>query len=303
MNPISRLVAVGRAGVALGLLSVAVWAAAAADRTWRNPKDGMEFVWIAPGSFVAEVPKGAPGETSYLQETVRIDAGFWLGRTEVTVDQFRGFVAATGHVTDAEKAGHRWTWKDPGTPQAGNHPVVYLSFADARAYAAWSETGLPTDAEWLYACRAGSTNRFYWGDELDDRHVWHRGNTEATGTHPVATRLPNPWGLHDMVGSAWEYCEIAGGGFAVKGGSWTRCVRYRTRPGTETDNLFLEAVAPRLSRYEPNPAFPPYPWDDDRGFRCIKRVERRAAAPRPQSRNIAPGRDDDVTAARSPGDS
>jgi formylglycine-generating enzyme required for sulfatase activity len=251
--------------------------AAAADATaagWRNPKDGMEFVWVPPGSLSAEVPHGTNQPPEFVSENLSIRTGFWLGRTEVTVAQFRNFVAATDHVTDAEKAGNRWTWKAPGFPQADDHPVVYVSFTDAQAYAAWADTELPTETEWLYACRAGTTTRFSWGDEMDDRHVWHRANTEALGTQPVATKLPNPWGLHDLVGNAWEYCRVEGGGFAVRGGSWMRCVSYRTRPGTLTGNLFADAVAPRLNRFDPNPPFPPYPWDDDRGFRCLKHVER-----------------------------
>ncbi|MBE7499969.1 MAG: SUMF1/EgtB/PvdO family nonheme iron enzyme [Verrucomicrobiales bacterium] len=253
---------------------------AVADATaagWRNPKDSMEFVWVPPGSFVADVPRGTNQPPDFVSETIAFPTGFWLGRTEVTVAQFRAFVEATGHATDAEKAGHRWTWKEPGFPQADDHPVVYVSFTDAQAYATWSGTDLPTEAEWLYACRAGATTRFSWGDDMDDQHVWHRGNTEAIGTQPVATKLPNPWGLHDLVGNAWEYCRIEGSGFALRGGSWIRCVTYVTRGGTPTDNLFAAAVAPRLTPFDPHPRFPPYPWDDDRGFRCLKRVQRWAA--------------------------
>ncbi len=244
---------------------------------WRNPKDGMTFVRIPAGSFTAQVPvqpaRGSDPDQTAPQEVTFLE-GFWVGRTEVTVGQFARFVKETGYVTDAEKAATRFTWKSPGFPQEADHPVVYVSYADARNYAQWAGVDLPTEVEWLYACRAGSTTKFYWGDLLDDRYLWDRCNTEGTGTRPVAHKRPNAWGLYDMVGNAWEYCQIGDrdAGFALRGASWTRCPQYRTRQGTMTANLLEEAVAPRLQRWDPNPKFAPYPWDDDRGFRCIKRV-------------------------------
>ena len=243
--------------------------------TWRNPKDGMRFVWVPAGSLAAEVPMtpkdpNNPGKMVPRQVTFR--QGFWLGQTEVTVGQFRRFVAATGYVTDAEKAASRFTWKSPGFPRAGDHPVVYLSHDDALQYAAWAGVDLPTEAEWVYACRAGTTTTFYWGDEMDDRYAWHRCNTDGTGTRTVGRKLPNPWGLYDMVGNAWEYTRVGESCFASRGGAWTRCPTYRSRTGAMTGNMFVEAVAPRLQECDPHPQFPPYPWDDDRGFRCIRRT-------------------------------
>jgi len=229
----------------------------------------MTFVWVPAGSFTAQVPAGS--DAAVPQEITSAE-GFWLGRTEVTVGQFRRFVTQTGYVTEAEKAGNRFTWRSPGFPQEVSHPVVYVSFQDALSYAQWAGVDLPTEAEWLYACRAGTTTTFYWGDILDDRYLWYRCNTEGTGTRPVALKRPNAWGLYDMVGNAWEYGKVgdSGQGFALRGASWTRCPQYRTRQGTMTDNLLAEAVKPQLERCDPNSKFAPYPWDDDRGFRCVK---------------------------------
>ncbi len=239
-------------------------------RPWRNPKDGMTFVWIPAGSFTAQVPAEPNGTTP---REVTFAQGFWLGRTEVTVGQFRRFVKQTSYVTDAEKAGNRFTWRSPGFLQEASQPVVYVSYRDALSYARWAGVDLPTEAEWLYACRAGTTTRFHWGDTLDDRYLWHRCNTQGTGTRPVALKRPNAWGLYDMVGNAWEYCKTGDGDrcFALRGASWTRCPQYRTRQGTMTGNLLEEAVKPQLERCDPNPKYPPYPWDDDRGFRCVRR--------------------------------
>lgn len=258
------------------VLSSCASAPEASGGTWTNPTDGMQFVWIPAGSFTAKVPVDStdPSDSDKTApQSIVFERGFWLGRTEVTVAQFSRFARETGYITDAEKAGNRWTWKNPGFPQRGNHPVVYVSYQDARQYTRWAGVDLPTEAEWLYACRAGTDTVFSWGDELDDRHVWHRLNTGGTGTRPVARKLPNPWGLHDMVGNAREYCTVGETCFATRGGSWVRCPAYRGRTGSTFERLFHGEVEPRLHRCEPNPKYPAYPWDDDHGFRCIRRLE------------------------------
>jgi formylglycine-generating enzyme required for sulfatase activity len=252
----------------------------ASSAAWRNPQDGMRFAWVPAGSFVAQVAAARISVTDpekIVPQEVTFVQGFWLGRTEVTVGQFGRFAKQTGYVTDAEKAHNRFTWKSPGFPQQANHPVVYVSYRDACSYALWAGVDLPTEAEWLYACRAGTTTKFYWGDTLDDRYLWHRCNTDGTGTRPVAGKRPNAWGLYDMVGNAWEYCRVGDTScWEIRGASWTRCPQYRTRTGTMTGILLEEAVEPRLQQCDPNPKLPPYPWDDDRGFRCIKRTSSEA---------------------------
>jgi formylglycine-generating enzyme required for sulfatase activity len=246
---------------------------------WRNPKDGMIFVWIQEGSFMVEVPDHEKDSEKTSLERLTFPQGFWLGQTEVTVLQFRRFVRERNYVTDAEKAHNRFNWRNPGFKQAGNHPVVYLSYEDAIRYAEWAGVDLPTEAEWFYACRAGTTTRFYWGDEVDDRFLWHRENS-GDGTRAVARKLPNAWGLYDMVGNAWEYGKVCETTRSLLGGSWTRCLKYRTRQGFIAENLIGETVEPRLHKCEPGQT---YPWDDDRGFRCIKRKGSPAGHPLPAS--------------------
>jgi len=154
-----------------------------------------------------------------------------LGRTEVTVGQFRAFTEATGYRTDAEREGwsfvccaskplaatwrsrNYWerrqgaSWRNPGFPQSDDDPVVEMSWQDAAEFCKWlsSETGqdyrLPSEAEWEYAARAGSQ-----ADSVSDVDGagWHRDNSELR-THPVGKKQPNAWGLYDTLGNAWEW--------------------------------------------------------------------------------------------------
>ncbi len=188
---------------------------------------------------------------------------FYIAETEVTVDQFRRFVQATGYQTSVERRktqmvgwdptpdekplyqsydffrADKFNWKNPGFSQSGNHPVVGVSHADAKAYCEWaSETEgvryrLPTEAEWEFACRAGTQSWFSFGDkakgvvhrfgnlagpELESlrKHSAERQwlldwqNSPPDGhpfTAPVGSFQANRWGLHDMHGNVWEWCE------------------------------------------------------------------------------------------------
>jgi len=170
----------------------------------------------------------------------------------VTNVAFAQFVDATGHVTDAERyewsfvfggflpddapetrgvVGAEWwrqlygaNWRHPEGPGSSiegrlDHPVVHVSWNDAQAYCAWSDTRLPTEAEWEYAARAGSPSPFPWGDELEPngehrmnvfQGEFPRHNTCLDGyaaTAPVDAFPPNAFGLHNVTGNVWEWCE------------------------------------------------------------------------------------------------
>jgi len=170
----------------------------------------------------------------HLQHRVRITKPFYLGTYHVTRGQFGQFVKDSGYKTDAEKGDHpgAWgSWRHNGQfEQTDEHPVENVSFNDAVAFCNWlsKKEGktyrLPTEAEWEYACRAGTTTRYYSGD--DPETLAKVGNvadatfkasfveTEPTikasdgyvFMAPVGQFQPNAFGLYDMHGNAWQWC-------------------------------------------------------------------------------------------------
>lgn len=181
---------------------------------------GMHFVSIPAGAFTMGSEFGPADEKP--RHEVRIRRSFSMQTTHVTRGQFQAFMTATGFRTDAERAGKAfiWTgkweekagisWRNPGFDQGDDHPVVCVSWNDARAFLEWmnrEERGmgyrLPTEAEWEYACRAGTSGERY-GD-LNEL-AWYGGNS-GLKTHPASQKRANAWGLYDMQGQAWQWCE------------------------------------------------------------------------------------------------
>ncbi len=181
----------------------------------------FEFVRIPAGRFKMGSEAGDSDERPIHQ--VRINESFYMGKTEVTVRQFRAFTKATGYRTEAEKgrwaANYAWgfpivpardlDWRKPKFPQSEDNPAVCISWNDAVAFCRWlsKETGLnhrlPSEAEWEYACRAGRDGDF---KENIDKIGWYRDNS-GYKTRPAAQKKPNAWGLYDMHGNAWEWCQ------------------------------------------------------------------------------------------------
>jgi formylglycine-generating enzyme required for sulfatase activity len=173
------------------------------------------------------------------QHLVRVARQFAIGKYEVTFDEFNAFVDTTGHqpttrcnvfVLDLDRwVGKSTTFRDPHYAQGGSHPVSCVSWLDAKAYTAWlsEKTGkpyrLPSEAEWEYAARAGTTTPLSFGDyahkgicdyakyaDASTRFAWKELSCSSNfghGAAPVGRHRPNPWGLYDMHGNVWEWVE------------------------------------------------------------------------------------------------
>lgn len=250
---------------------------------------GIEMVWITAGSFSMGSPANEQGrDSSEKQHDVTLTKGFWMGKCEVTNAQFDAFVKEAGYVTTAEKAAEKAatdakspkeakkakaavaTWRTPMIQQKTSgkwedNPVVVVSWEDAKAYCDWlaKKTGsaytLPTEAQWEYACRAGTTTPFSFGETITTDQANYCGKwgypvikdeagkliESSSGklgdyrktTLPVGSLKSNAWGLYDMHGNVCEWCQDAYGEYSndaakdptgpasgakrvLRGGSW-----------------------------------------------------------------------------------
>ena len=166
-----------------------------------NPRDGLAYVWIPPGTFQMGC---SPGDNECYDDekpskAVAIAKGFWLGESEVTQTAYQKVVG-----------------KIPARSKGSAHrPVEYVSWNEARAYCAVIGGRLPTEEEWEHAARAGSTEARY-GDL--DRVAWYSANS-GYASHPVKGKEPNAWGLYDMLGNVSEWNDGGGSKKPLRGGS------------------------------------------------------------------------------------
>jgi formylglycine-generating enzyme required for sulfatase activity len=188
---------------------------------------GMKLRLIPAGKFMMGSPETEAGRDANEgpQHGVMLSKPYFLGASAVTVGQFKEFVKAKGYKTDAETDGGAYrrtggffiidpkcTWLNPGWEQTDEHPVVAVSRRDAQAFCDWlsekegKQYALPTEAQWEYACRAGSQTRYFFGDDVKllGRYAWYENNSEWKA-HPVAQKEANAWGLYDMHGNVRQW--------------------------------------------------------------------------------------------------
>lgn len=167
----------------------------------------MVMVWCPAGTFMmgrmADEENSAPYELP--QHQVTLSKGFWMSKYEITKAQWTAVMETT-------------PWPTSGSLSLSpDSPVQNISWNDAQSFmtALNTDTGLtfslPTEAQWEYACRAETTTRFYWGNDADyssiGSYAWYEGNTGDVYTHPVGQKSPNEFGLYDMSGNVWEFCQ------------------------------------------------------------------------------------------------
>ncbi|MAE67989.1 MAG: hypothetical protein CMJ18_27370 [Phycisphaeraceae bacterium] len=168
-----------------------------------HEKTGIEMVFIPAGTFEIGSPESDAGRSvdEGPVRSVRLTQPFYLARYEVTQDQWLEIMG-----------------DNPSRFEGKDRPVECVSWDACQQFLQEAGNGLslPTEAQWEYACRAGTTTAFFFADAFqnyfgDDqgllgRHAWFDGNSDGR-THPVGLKAPNPWGLHDIIGNVWEWCE------------------------------------------------------------------------------------------------
>lgn len=192
---------------------------------------GMKFVKVEPGTFamgndtplpddLVRLPNRARGDFDERPvHRVSISRSFHFGAAPVTNAQYEQYDPIHGAVRG--KLGYS---------NDDDEAVVFVSWNDAVGFCEWltEREGrpyrLPTEAEWEYACRAGTIGRYYWGKDEDETQIgdyaWYSDNSSsvleaaaAKHPNPVGQKLPNAWGLHDMLGNVWEWCVDRYGGY------------------------------------------------------------------------------------------
>jgi formylglycine-generating enzyme required for sulfatase activity len=195
---------------------------------------GLELIWVAPGTFMMGSANDEPdrNKAEGPRTQVTLTKGYWLGRTEVTQAQYEainGVNPSTFKTVGAQAPVERVSWLDAMAfcRQLTERERAAKRLPDGYAYT------LPTEAQWEYACRAGTTDA-YSGEP--NGMAWCNGNSGDT-THPVGLKQPNAWGFHDMLGNVLEWCHdwygpYSGGAAAdpagpgrghyrtARGGSW-----------------------------------------------------------------------------------
>ena len=181
--------------------------AATRDEELLGAASSIDWAHIKGGTFLMGSTEGDDDERPVHKVTL---TEFWMSKTEITVGQYRACVAE-GKCTEP-RSGGMCTWAADAN---GNLPVNCVDWNQARTFAQWVGGDLPTEAQWEYACRAGTTTRYWSGDtEKALGNVGWYGKNSGNRVHVVGEKPASPWGLHDMHGNLWEWCRDLYGPYA-----------------------------------------------------------------------------------------
>lgn len=230
-------VTVKRTGIVTTGYSIEDWEVD--DNKGSGTMEKPDVVYIHAGTFTMGSPENETNrDDGEVQHQVTLTKGFYMAKYQTTNAQFAAFLNAIGVGQDGtcpaadiypaaqhpgqllvsdctkEYGGRTYPWgvkweSSKWIPISGysDYPAIYVTWFGADEYAHWQGGSLPTEAQWEYACRAGSTTAWSFGnneDQLGD-YGWYNSNSKNT-THPVGTKLPNAWGLYDMHGNVYEWC-------------------------------------------------------------------------------------------------
>lgn len=166
-----------------------------------NPVDGLEYVYIPPGSFIMGCVNGDP---SCLQQEkpsyeVKVVQGFWICKTETTIGAYKKYCSSRGKTLPVSKDYNANLLDD-------SLPITNVSWEDASGYCTWAGGKLPKESEWEYSARAGTSSYYYWGNYIDSDYAWYNINS-GKFPHSVGEKKPNSFGLYDMLGNVHEWCS------------------------------------------------------------------------------------------------
>ena len=231
-------------------------------------------VKITAGTFTMGSPTGEANRSNdETQHTVTLTKDFYMGKYQVTNAQYAAFLNAKGIGSEGKGAvsynkdgsavsnetqifikassgsydwGLHWSgskW-EPSQATYSDHPVIYVTWYGAKAYADWVGGTLPTEAQWEYACRAGTTTAYSYGNTANGSYMWYSDNS-GSATHVVGGKQANGWGLFDMHGNVYEWCldqwnnsdnymslpsndplSTTGSGRVARGGSWNSNAQF-----------------------------------------------------------------------------